>query len=79
MICRSDTGEVESAHRYVIQDRLKIAGTWWKEENADYMSALRTLRINDNWDSYWKSELPKAASLSSHSFNYTPVSLRAIA
>jgi len=28
------SGRVESAHRYVIQDRLKIAGAWWKENNA---------------------------------------------
>ena len=27
-------GEIESAHRYVIQRCLKIAGAWWKEEKA---------------------------------------------
>ena len=27
------SGEVESAHRYVIQKRLKLPGAWWKENN----------------------------------------------
>ena len=27
------SGEIESAHRYVFQKRLKIAGAWWKAEN----------------------------------------------
>lgn len=49
------SGEVESAHRYIIQERLKIAGAWWKDENAHYMLALRTLRANGDWDQYWQS------------------------
>jgi hypothetical protein len=48
------SGEVESAHRYIIQERLKIAGAWWKEDNADYMLALRTLRANSDWEQYWQ-------------------------
>jgi hypothetical protein len=28
------SGEVESAHRYVIQARLKVVGAWWKLDNA---------------------------------------------
>jgi len=47
------SGEIESAHRYVIQSRLKISGAWWKKENAEKMLALRTLRANRDWDSYW--------------------------
>lgn len=49
------SGEIESAHRYVIQKRLKIAGAWWKEENAGHMLALRVNRANRNWDNYWRS------------------------
>lgn len=49
------SGEIESAHRYVVQDRLKIAGAWWKEENARSMLALRVLRANNGWNSYWSS------------------------
>jgi hypothetical protein len=47
------SGEVESAHRYVIQRRLKLAGAWWKEETAADMLALRTLRANGQWELYW--------------------------
>lgn len=47
------SGEVESAHRYVIQDRLKLAGAWWTPQNAHNMLALRSLRANNRWDSYW--------------------------
>ena len=47
------SGEIESAHRYVIQQRLKLAGAWWKEETAADMLALRTLRANGQWNHYW--------------------------
>jgi hypothetical protein len=47
------SGEIESAHRYVIQQRLKLAGAWWKEATAADMLALRTLRANGEWNQYW--------------------------
>ena len=47
------SGEIESAHGYVIQERLKLSGCWWKLENAMTMLALRVLRANGDWDSYW--------------------------
>jgi hypothetical protein len=47
------SGEIESAHRYVIQDRLKRPGAWWKPENAANMLSLRVLRANNDWDLYW--------------------------
>ena len=50
------SGEIESAHRYVIQQRLKITGAWWKEENAADMLSLRTNRANQNWEPYWQSK-----------------------
>ena len=49
------SGAVESAHRYIIQDRLKIAGAWWTSKNAHNMLALRALRANKRWESYWDS------------------------
>ena len=55
------SGEIESAHRYVIQQRLKIPGAWWKEENANNMLALRTVRANEDWEDYWKKYTKKAA------------------
>jgi hypothetical protein len=47
------SGEVESGNRSVIQARLKRSGAWWKEENAEAMLALRTLRASGQWESYW--------------------------
>jgi len=35
------SGEIESAHRYVVQKRLKLAGAWWEIQNAEHMLALR--------------------------------------
>ena len=55
------SGEVESAHRYVIQDRLKRAGAWWKLKNAKHMLALRVSRANQEWDRYWQSRRQQAA------------------
>ena len=49
------SGEVESGHRHVIQERLKKAGAWWAERNAQPMLQLRTLRANRDWDRYWSS------------------------
>ena len=49
------SGEVESGHRHVIQQRLKLAGAWWKETNAQVMLGLRVARANNCWNSYWTS------------------------
>lgn len=50
------SGEVESAHRYVIQSRLKLSGAWWKEVNAADMLALRINKANRNWEKYWLTQ-----------------------
>jgi hypothetical protein len=55
------SGEIESAHRYVIQTRLKVAGAWWKIENASKMLALRVLRSNQEWEDYGSGHGQKAA------------------
>lgn len=49
------SGEIESGHRHVIQERLKRAGSWWKEANAEAMLGLRVARANQRWDSYWNN------------------------
>ncbi len=49
------SGEIESAHRYVIQQRLKRSGSWWSVKQAEAMLALRVLRTNQDWHSYWAS------------------------
>jgi hypothetical protein len=35
------SGEIESAHRYIAQQRLKRPGAWWRVDHAEYMLALR--------------------------------------
>jgi hypothetical protein len=47
------SGEVEGGHRHVLQQRLKIAGAWWLERNAECMLQLRAVRANGDWDKYW--------------------------
>jgi len=47
------SGEIESSHRHVVQKRLKIAGAWWKTDNANAMLQLRTGRANGYWRNYW--------------------------
>jgi len=46
------SGEVESAHRYVIQKRFKLPGAWWTINNAQAMLKLRVLRENNRWNDY---------------------------
>lgn len=48
------SGEIESAHRYIIQNRIKITGAWWLEGNAESMANLAVHRANNNWDEYWE-------------------------
>jgi hypothetical protein len=50
------SGEIESAHRYVVQKRLKLPGAWWLEENAASMLALRVGIANQQWDHYWQNQ-----------------------
>jgi len=47
------SGEIESAHRYVAQKRLKLPGAWWLVEHAEHMLALRINRLNGDWETYW--------------------------
>jgi hypothetical protein len=47
------SGEIESAHRHVIQKRMKLSGCWWKETNAEIMLRLRVARANNLWNAYW--------------------------
>lgn len=49
------SGEIESAHRHVIQQRLKLAGGWWTEKNMESMLQLRVARSNGWWETYWAS------------------------
>lgn len=47
------SGEVESAHRFIPQARLKLPGAWWLPENIDRILALRVIRENGWWNDFW--------------------------
>jgi len=49
------SGLIEGGHRHVLQKRLKISGSWWREKNLHDMAQLRIQRANNKWDQYWKS------------------------
>ena len=53
------SGEVESAHRYIPQNRLKIAGASWKVETVNQMLALRVIRANGWWEEFWQQRQVK--------------------
>ena len=52
------SGEIESGHRHVVQQRLKLAGSWWKEPSAEAMLGLRVARANQLWHRYWSNPNP---------------------
>jgi hypothetical protein len=47
------SGEIESAHRYISQKRLKIPGATWHPDTINPMLALRVIRANDWWSDFW--------------------------
>lgn len=47
------SGRVESAHKVVMQARLKGAGLHWQRTNVNPMLALRTAVCNDRWAEAW--------------------------
>ena len=55
------SGEIESAHRYIIQERLKLPGAWWSPAHIETMLALRLNRANREWETYWRGVEKEAA------------------
>ena len=47
------SGEIESAHRYIPQKRLKLPGATWHPDTINPMLALRVIRANDWWHNFW--------------------------
>jgi hypothetical protein len=43
------SGAVESAHKQVVQARMRQAGMRWSERGAQNLLALRVLLLNDQW------------------------------
>jgi len=52
------SGEVESAHRYIPQKRLKLPGASWKPSTINPMLALRVVRANGWWGDFWNQQPP---------------------
>ena len=55
------SGEIESAHRHVVQQRLKRPGAWGLAANTEHIIALRILRANGQWNTYWAKPQKLAA------------------
>jgi len=51
------SGEVESAHRQIPQQRLKIAGAFWHPDTINPMLALRIIRANGWWGDFWDHQV----------------------
>ena len=49
------SGLIESAHRHLLQSRLKLSGAWWTLPHAHAMCQLRVCRSNNLWDDYWRN------------------------
>jgi hypothetical protein len=49
------SSEVESGHRHVVQQRVKIPGAWWHPDHVDDVLALRMLKANGLWNAYWQA------------------------
>jgi Uncharacterised protein family (UPF0236) len=43
------SGAIESAHRTVLQCRMKLSGQRWSKEGAEKMICLRTIKMNNQW------------------------------
>ena len=44
------SGAIESAHRTVLQRRMKLAGQRWSKKGLSHMIKLRTLKMSGGWD-----------------------------
>ena len=44
------SGAVESAHRTVVQKRMKLSGQRWSKQGAGHMLNLRVIHMNQQWD-----------------------------
>jgi len=47
------SGSVESAHKLVVQSRMKQAGMRWEPRHVDAMLAMRNLACNGGWTEGW--------------------------
>ncbi len=50
------SGLIESAHKHVLQARLKKAGCAWLKDNAHDIARLRVIRANEEWPQFWNQK-----------------------
>ena len=48
------SGMVESAHKQVMQERMKGPGMRWARKNVNPLLALRNAVVNERWDETWR-------------------------
>jgi hypothetical protein len=48
---------IEGACRHLVKDRMDLTGARWSAEGAEAVLALRALRTNGDWPSYWQFHL----------------------
>jgi len=48
------TGVVEGACGHLVKDRMEKAGMRWTVEGAQAILDLRAVRLNGDWDAYWR-------------------------
>jgi len=48
------TGVIEGACRHIVKDRMDITGARWGLEGAEAVLKLRALKINGDFDAYWR-------------------------
>ncbi len=53
------SGEIESAHKSVPQQRLKLPGACWHPDSINPMVSLRILRANDWWEDFWEDRMER--------------------
>lgn len=53
------SGEVESAHKSIPQQRMKIPGACWHLDSINPMVSLRVLRADDWWNDFWNGRAEK--------------------
>lgn len=44
------SGPIESAHRFVLQKRMKLSGQKWTRKGAQAVANLRVIHLNQQWD-----------------------------
>jgi hypothetical protein len=49
------SGQVESAARHIVQQRLKQSGMRWSDAGAQAILNLRTLHRNGDFEQYWET------------------------